>query len=123
MGNINKNPLVGFGVVGTKTLTKLSFVFLLISPLLSLVANPTAQIPLLGYWTKTTLFFLPYLFANVSVIWVMAEYIVLRIGIFFNKSFINFKILLPMNDNEIKPIRVINIIDNAISKPGIENGK
>ena len=49
LGNINKKPLVGFGVVGTKTLTKLSFVFLLISPLLSLVANPTAHIPLLGY--------------------------------------------------------------------------
>ena len=49
LGNINKKPLVGLGVVGTNTLTKLSFDFLLISPLLSLVANPTAHIPLLGY--------------------------------------------------------------------------
>ena len=46
-----------------------------------------------------------------------------RIKKIFNKSFINFKILLPMNDNEIKPINVIKIIDKAISRPGIENGK
>jgi hypothetical protein len=53
----------------------------------------------------------------------MAEYIVLRKGIFFNKSFINFKIFFPMKDKEIKPINVIKIIDKAISRPGIENGK
>ena len=45
---------------------------------------------------------------------------VLRKGIFFNKSFINFKILFPINDREIKPIKVIKIIDKAISRPGIE---
>ena len=57
LGNINKNPLVGFGVVGTNTLTKSEFVFSEISPSLSFVANPTAQIPFLGYSTRTTLFF------------------------------------------------------------------
>ncbi len=56
-GNISKKPLVGFGVVGTKTLTKSELVFSDISPSLSLVANPTAHIPFLGYSTKTTLFF------------------------------------------------------------------
>ena len=54
---LSKNPLVGFGVVGTNTLTKSEFVFSEISPSLSFVANPTAQIPFLGYSTRTTLFF------------------------------------------------------------------
>ena len=57
LGNISKKPLVGLGVVGTKTLTKFRFVFLLIWLLFSLVANPTAQEPFLGYSTSTTLFF------------------------------------------------------------------
>ena len=55
-GNISKKPLVGLGVVGTKTLTNLVLVFFEISPLLSLVAKPTAQLPFLGYSTRTTLF-------------------------------------------------------------------
>ena len=55
-GNINKKPLVGFGVVGTKTFTNSEFVLSDISPLLSLVAKPTAQLPFLGYSTRTTLF-------------------------------------------------------------------
>ena len=41
-GNINKKPLVGLGVVGTKTLIKVFPVFCAISPLFSLVANPTS---------------------------------------------------------------------------------
>ena len=57
LGNINKKPLVGLGVVGTKTFTKSEFVFSDISPSLSFVANPTAHIPFLGYSTSTTLFF------------------------------------------------------------------
>ena len=57
MGNINKKPLVGFGVVGTKTLIKFLPVFCAISPLFSFVAKPTAQTPFLGYSIKTTLFF------------------------------------------------------------------
>ena len=57
-GNINKNPLVGLGVVGTNTLIKFSLVFLLISPLFSFVAKPTAHVPLRGYSTSTTLFLL-----------------------------------------------------------------
>jgi len=57
-GNINKNPLVGLGVVGTKTLIKFLFVFSLISPVFSLVANPTAQTSFLGYCTSTTLLLL-----------------------------------------------------------------
>ena len=42
-GNISKKPLVGLGVVGTKTLTNLSLIFLLISPLFSFVTKPTAH--------------------------------------------------------------------------------
>ena len=60
-GNISKNPLVGFGVVGTNTLTRFLFVFFEISPSLSFVANPTAQLPFLGYSIKTTLFLSPFL--------------------------------------------------------------
>ena len=48
-GTINKKPLVGLGVVGTNTLTNSLFIFFSISPLLSLVAKPIAQIPDLGY--------------------------------------------------------------------------
>ena len=47
-GNINKKPLVGFGVVGTKILTNSSLVFFEISPLFSFVANPTTHMPFLG---------------------------------------------------------------------------
>ena len=54
-----RKPLVGLGVVGTKTLTKLIFVLALISPVFSLVAKPTAHDPFLGYSTSTTLFLLP----------------------------------------------------------------
>jgi hypothetical protein len=39
-GTNTKNPLVGFGVVGTNTLTTFSFVFACASPLVSLVTNP-----------------------------------------------------------------------------------
>ena len=84
LGNINKNPLVGLGVVGTKTFTNWEFVFSEISPSLSFVANPTAQTPFLGYSTRTTLFFWDLLWgAKVSVNWLIAEYIVLNIGIRF----------------------------------------
>ena len=38
-GTINKNPLVGLGVVGTKIFTSSSLVFVEISPLFSLVAK------------------------------------------------------------------------------------
>ena len=48
LGNINKKPLVGLGVVGTKTLI-VSCLVSLILPVFSLVAKPTAQIPVLGY--------------------------------------------------------------------------
>ena len=56
-GSISKKPLVGFGVVGTKTLTSSSLVFVEISPLFSFVAKPTTHIPFLGYSKITTLFF------------------------------------------------------------------
>ena len=42
IGNINKKPLVGFGVVGTKTLINFLLVLSAISPVFSLVANPTS---------------------------------------------------------------------------------
>ena len=72
-GNISKKPLVGFGVVGTKTLIKFFPVFSAISPLFSFVANPTAQTPFLGYSIKTTLFLPSSFFEKVSVIWTIAE--------------------------------------------------
>ena len=56
-GNINKNPLVGLGVVGIKTFIKFLPVFFEISVLFFLVAKPTAHDPFLGYSTITTLFF------------------------------------------------------------------
>ena len=40
-----KNPLVGFGVVGIKTLVKLSLIFGDIGFVVSFVANPTAHAP------------------------------------------------------------------------------
>ena len=49
LGNIKRKPLVGFGVVGTKTFTNSVLVFLEISPLFSFVAKPTAHVPFLGY--------------------------------------------------------------------------
>ena len=48
---------------------------------------------------------------------------VLKIGIFLKRSFTTCKIFLPMNDKERPPMKVMNIIDNIISKPGIEKGK
>ena len=58
LGNIKRKPLVGFGVVGTNTFTSSELVFFEISPWLSFVAKPTAQLPFRGYSTKTTLFYL-----------------------------------------------------------------
>jgi hypothetical protein len=55
-GTINKKPLVGLGVVGTKTFTNLSLIFSEISPVLSFVAKPTTHMPFLGYSKTTTLF-------------------------------------------------------------------
>ena len=68
LGNINKKPLVGLGVVGTNTFTSCLDVFLEISPLLSLVAKPTAQDPLRGYSTSTTFLFSESPLVKVSVI-------------------------------------------------------
>ena len=56
LGNINRKPLVGFGVVGTKTFINSSLTLSFIIPLFSFVAKPTTQIPFLGYSNKTTLF-------------------------------------------------------------------
>ena len=72
-GNINKKPLVGLGVVGTNTFINSLLVFLLISPLFSFVAKPTAHDPFLGYSIKTTLFLLSDLLVKLSVIWPIAE--------------------------------------------------
>jgi hypothetical protein len=63
-GTISKNPLVGLGVVGIKTLTNF-FPFPAleaISPVFFPVANPIDQIPFLGYSTKTI--FLDLLFPD-----------------------------------------------------------
>ena len=67
-GNISKKPLVGFGVVGTKTFTSSSLTLSFIIPLLSLVAKPTTHIPLRGYSNKTTLYSLLSVLVKVSVI-------------------------------------------------------
>jgi len=66
IGNISKKPLVGFGVVGTKTLIKSFPVFCAISPLFSFVAKPTAHTPFLGYSINTTLFFASSFFENMN---------------------------------------------------------
>ena len=57
LGTKIKNPLVGFGVVGIKTLVKLSLIFGDIGFPVSLVANPTAQAPGLGNSIRTTFLF------------------------------------------------------------------
>ena len=44
---------------------------------------------------------------------------VLKNGILLNKSSINFKILLPKNDNDKPPTIVIKITEIKISIPGI----
>ena len=106
-----------------KTFTNLLLVFFEISPLLSFVAKPTAQLPFLGYSTKTTDFLLPLLGAKVLAICPIAEYIVLKIGIFFNKSLKIWRIFFPIKESDKPPIKVINIIDRIISNPGIANGK
>ena len=64
LGTINKNPLVGLGVVGIKTLINFfPFPALdVISPIFFPVANPIYQIPFLGYSTKTI--FLDLLFPD-----------------------------------------------------------
>ena len=49
-----RNPLVGFGVVGIKTLVKLSLIFGDIGFVVSFVANPTAQAPGFGNSIRTT---------------------------------------------------------------------
>ena len=64
---------VGFGVVGTKTFINFLFALSLISPEFSFVAKPTAQVPFLGYSTKTTFFFTASVLVNVSVICPIAE--------------------------------------------------
>jgi hypothetical protein len=67
-GTNNRKPLVGLGVVGTKTFIKSSLIFSLIKPSFSLVANPTAHTPLRGYYNNTTLFCLLSVFVKLSVI-------------------------------------------------------
>ena len=123
LGTINKKPLVGLGVVGTKTLIISSLTLFLIKPSFSFVAKPTAHKPFLGYSSKTTLFCLLSDFVKLSVICPIAEYIVLNMGILFNVSLTNCKIFFPIKDRDNQPITVINMIDNNISRPGIEKGK
>ena len=53
----------------------------------------------------------------------MAEYIVLRIGIFFKILLTKSIIFCPKNERDSQPIIVINIRAISISKPGISNGR
>ena len=48
---------------------------------------------------------------------------VLKIGIFFNKSLNSCKIFLPIKESDKLPTRVIKITESKISKPGIAKGK
>ena len=48
---------------------------------------------------------------------------VLKIGIFFNKSLNNCKNFLPINESDNQPTKVIKITESKISKPGIAKGK
>ena len=54
LGTINKKPEVGFGVVGTNTLTNSPFILLETAPLTSPVVKPKTQSPFLGYSSNTT---------------------------------------------------------------------
>ena len=65
--NIKRKPLVGFGVVGTKTFMSSCPILSLISLVFSFVAKPTAYVPFRGYSTNTTDFLSPLLLAKVSV--------------------------------------------------------
>ena len=60
---------------------------------------------------------------NVSVICRIAEYMVLRIGIFFKILLKIFNNLFPRKDKDIQPIKVIKNKDINISRPGISYGK
>ena len=53
LGTSKRNPDVGFGVVGTKTLTMLTFVLAFITPSTLPVVKPITQTPFLGYSIKT----------------------------------------------------------------------
>ena len=53
-GSISKNPLVGFGVVGTKTFVNDFPITSTVSPDASLVKKPITKQFGLGYSTKTT---------------------------------------------------------------------
>ena len=123
LGKMSKNPLVGFGVVGTKTFTISSLILSLIRSWFSLVANPTTHIPFLGYSNKTTLFWLFSVPVKLSVICPIAEYIVLRIGIFFKKLLKISKNFFPIKESDIQPTKVIKNKAIKISTPGISNGR
>ena len=53
-GKKSKNPEVGFGVVGIKTLTISSSEMFFISPRVGPVIKPITQIPFRGYSIRTT---------------------------------------------------------------------
>ena len=79
--------------------------------------------PFLGYSNTTTLFSGFSDFVKVSVIWPIAEYIVLKIGIFLKKLSNISKNFLPINEREIHPIEVIMNKAINISTPGMSNGR
>src|SRR5210317_1996353 len=83
-GKNNKNPDVGFGVVGTKTDNNVSpaAVFWANSPLAVVDIKPIAQIPLRGYWIKQAVSKLRSLCAKtVSAICLTPEYMDRTTGI------------------------------------------
>ena len=53
VGTISKNPEVGLGVVGIKTLVNFFFNLFFTSPSTSPVVNPITHKPFLGYSTRT----------------------------------------------------------------------
>ena len=69
LGNINKKPLVGFGVVGTKTLTNLSICFF--ANFTFIIFSGKSDCPYTLYsdiGLKLHFFFYLFVFAKVSVI-------------------------------------------------------
>merc|ERR1711991_986445 len=124
LGTNKRNPLVGLGVVGIKTLIKVSLFKVCTSPFVSPVTNPITQIFFLGYSTKTTSLKLSELVdITVSIICLIAAYILLTTGILSRTLSPALSNVLPIKPGVIAPIKVITtkLIINPI--PGIWCGK
>ena len=84
-GTISKKPLVGFGVVGTKTLTNLLFVFLLISN--SLFADEAMK------WLKNEIDYILDAYKNDN----LTKYL-RKFNIYINKDKRTENLIIPVGD-------------------------